>query len=170
MVNLKDLWIGDHVRLKRSRREGRYEGLSVAGKARIRVGDKIILAKPSNIEIFEPPPPHKTLVFEEDDNGIQSSQHPKPANNKIDLHINILAPHLTNEMSVRILEYQLEAFKIFLDDAYEQNKLVVTVVHGKGEGVLKNHIQVYLQSDPRIKFYTETNRGGATEVWFEYCY
>jgi len=43
MVNLKELWIGDNVRLKKSGRIGTFEG-EVNGKARVKLKDKIVLS------------------------------------------------------------------------------------------------------------------------------
>ena len=170
MISLNELWIGDLIRLKKSGRIGKYEGIGTAGKARINVGDKIILAVPHNMERYTPPPPKKLPLFDDDPKTVKAStldvnHHSR---NQIDLHIDILAPHLANELPVRIIEYQLEAFKIFVSDSHERKRSVITIIHGKGEGVLKNHIHVFLKSDPRVKFFSETNRGGATEVWLNY--
>ena len=169
-MNLKELWIGDQIRLKKSGRIGKFEGIGKGGKARINVGEKIILATSDNIERYTPPPPKKLPLFDDEPKAVKVSRLDVEhhSRNQIDLHIDILAPHLANELPVRIIEYQLEAFKIFINDSHERKRSVITIIHGKGEGVLKNHIHVYLQSDPRIKFFSETNRGGATEVWLNY--
>lgn len=39
-MNIKDLWIGESVRIKTSGKTGRFEGINHQGKARISVDQK----------------------------------------------------------------------------------------------------------------------------------
>jgi len=52
MLNINDLWIGEVVRLKKSGRVGRFEGVR-DGKGVINVDGKIVLAAPRLIELYK---------------------------------------------------------------------------------------------------------------------
>ncbi|HRO74384.1 MAG TPA: hypothetical protein PK611_11970, partial [Saprospiraceae bacterium] len=49
-MDIKELWIGDKVKILSSGKLGKYEGINNEGKLRISVLDKIILTRANNIE------------------------------------------------------------------------------------------------------------------------
>ncbi|MBK8827793.1 MAG: hypothetical protein IPO26_14065 [Saprospiraceae bacterium] len=51
-MNIKDLWIGESVRIKTSGKTGRFEGINHQGKARISVDQKILLVAAENLEVL----------------------------------------------------------------------------------------------------------------------
>ena len=95
--------------------------------------------------------------------------------NEIDLHIeNLLDSHL-NMTNHEILTFQLKACKKFVHDAIENGTKKIVLVHGKGEGVLRNEIHSFLLTlkklhDMNLEFYDASYQrfgiGGATEVLF----
>lgn len=161
----KDLWIGDLLQLKKSGKVGKFAGLRSDGKLRIKVNEKIIITTLSNVDIYIEKEEKEIILFD-DMPPITSS--PKPPNNTIDLHVNVLAPHLEGQPASRILDYQMEAFHSFVKSSYKRRMVSVLIIHGKGEGVLRTEIQYHLKSDERVKFIFDRNDGGATEVFFNH--
>lgn len=51
-MNLKELWVGESILIITSGKHGKFEGINNEGKARIRVGDKILLIKADNLDII----------------------------------------------------------------------------------------------------------------------
>ncbi len=162
----QDIWIGESVRIKSSGREGRFEGLNSDGKARVSSLGKFFLTTISNLEVL-PPKDHKPSI----EDILNDSQETIKKNIKIkfdhtlDLHIEKLAPHLLNQMPPYILEYQIQKSKEFIENAIHYNYPHVTIIHGKGQGVLKTAIENLLRSYPHVKFTFSKNDGGAVEVW-----
>mgnify|MGYP000338637754 CR=1 FL=1 len=52
-MNLKDLWIGDNVRIKSSDKYGKFEGITPDGKAKVSVNYKLQLIEADNVEFVE---------------------------------------------------------------------------------------------------------------------
>lgn len=166
---LKKLWIGDPVRIIASGKEGNYAGISKKGKIRVRWQNKILLVPISNLEKRSDVVDLKQEVDDKlEDQNIQYSNSKishvvKAKTNEIDLHIEKLASHLVNEANHVILTYQIKAFEEFLTHAVANKKYSILVIHGKGEGVLRNEIRSLANGDPRIRFILSKNGGGATE-------
>lgn len=95
----------------------------------------------------------------------------KPSNNKvvweIDLHIEELTDDYRNLSNGEILEIQMRHFTHFMGDAIEKKIPKVIIIHGKGEGVLKNEIRTALFAYGNLEIhdasYTKYGQG-ATEV------
>ncbi len=169
MINLKDLWVGDTVKMKASGKTGKFLGINADGKARIQSEGKIILTLAQNLELI----PEKELQFDIDEflkrdhDASQATLEPLKIkfDHTLDLHINKLAPHLENEVSPRILEYQLQQSEIFIKNAIEKKYPHITIIHGKGQGVLKQAIEHQLSLFHQVKITFSKNGGGAVEVW-----
>jgi dsDNA-specific endonuclease/ATPase MutS2 len=169
MIQLKDLWIGDSLKIISSGKSGKFLGINADGKARIQTEDKIILTTAQNLELV----PEKEFQFDIDDflkqekKAAQSSSPPLKIkfDHTLDLHIDKLAPHLENEISARILEYQLQQSEIFIKNAIEKKYPHITIIHGKGQGVLKQAIEHQLSLFHQVKITFSKNGGGAVEVW-----
>jgi len=95
---------------------------------------------------------------------------------EIDLHIEILYPEATHWATADILQKQMIACRAFIEKAVANKSKKVVLIHGKGEGVLKNEIYRYLNriedtfhigisySDADFRTYGT----GATQVNFNY--
>jgi hypothetical protein len=116
MIDLKDLWIGDELIMNSSGRVGRFAGINHDGKARIEVEGKIFLTSANNLQHFK----QQEDPFRQIDEllGFRSKRNISPkiegSKSEIDLHIEILAPHLENELPAMILNYQLSRCKLLL--------------------------------------------------------
>ncbi len=169
MINLKNLWTGDVVKLLSSGKVGKFVGIHREGKARVNVEGKIILTGAHNIEII----PEKEMLFDIDQflenekeikKTVQKPLHIK-FDHTLDLHIDKLAPHLENELPARILEFQLTQSESFIRYAIDKKYPHFTIIHGKGQGVLKQAIEHQLTLFHQVKITFSKNGGGAVEVW-----
>lgn len=171
-MDLKTLWIGDRVLLKSSGREGRFEGVNADGRARIKVGQTIIITGAANLETIpeqEIFPDIDAFLQEDAKNNIADQVKFKKVNVYtdcvLDLHIEKLAPDMKNDSSGRILEFQLRESEKFLKEAISRGNPHITIIHGKGQGVLKEAIEHQLKLFTEVKITFSKNGGGAVEVW-----
>lgn len=171
-VDVKNLWIGDVVRMKTSGRTGRFAGIHADGKARIDVNGTIILTAATNLEILPETEIYPDIdaflasevAKEKEKPGIQGNKK-KKVPDMLDLHIDKLAPHLQGQPSGRILEFQLEQSALFIRQAIDAGMPHITIIHGKGQGVLKAAIEHQIKQFSQIKITFSKNGGGAVEIW-----
>ncbi len=160
MVDIKSLWVGDKCRIISSGRVGLFKGLK-GKRARIQVADMIFLVSSSNLELYTEPESVNPIYFEEAPSESPTFHEFKSS---IDLHIVTLAPHLANELPIRILSYQKQTLAQFLDEAESKGARILTIIHGKGRGVLKSEVIHELKGRPSVKIYFDIHDGGAVEV------
>ncbi len=102
----------------------------------------------------------------------KGKQHLEPARSVIDLHIEKLTDNWKRLSNYEILSLQLKAFEkyYYLSIAHHQHSL--TVIHGVGEGVLRDEIHDILRLKKEVKSFVNQyhpNFGyGATEIFFQY--
>ena len=99
-------------------------------------------------------------------------EHLPPPRTVVDLHIEKLSDHW-QEMDVStILQFQLEKFQHYYDLAvsHRQNELVI--IHGIGEGRLRDEIHLILKNKKEVSSYVNQYHHlygfGATEIFFKY--
>ena len=161
MVDLRELLIGDKLLLLSSNRIGVFQGTS-GQKARVKVGDKILLVSADNLDLCT----DKADVVP----SIDLSEEPsKPLDfhnfvTTLDLHIEALAPEMTTQPATVILRYQLSKLAEYLDQAEQAGAKYLTVIHGKGTGVLKKEVLHMLGIRSSVQFVLEKHDGGAVEV------
>lgn len=166
MVDINNLWVGDHVKVISSGRVGTFEGIHKSGKARIKSDSKIYLVSAKNLITYEVKLEDPVIEFNETLKDKDAKINKGLFENTIDLHIETLNPSLKNALPERIVDYQTKAFLDFFDNAKSLNKPVITIIHGKGAGVLKQIVQSIIKGDDKVLNYKEINNGGATEVAF----
>ncbi len=167
-MQLKDLWVGESVLIRSSGKTGKFEGINKDGKARIRVESKILLVTGDNLDVV-PEKEHFPDIHDFLNAENKSENKTKPLKIKfdhtLDLHIDKLGPHMENELPARIMEYQLRKSDLFIREAIDKNYPHITIIHGKGQGVLKEAIEHQLKEFHQIRFTFSKNGGGAVEVW-----
>lgn len=121
------------------------------------------ISPPNDIEIIKTSKSKK--------NNISHSNISKTKESKweIDLHIEHLLDSHNGLSNTEILIKQLSHFRSTFSKAKSQriNKLIV--IHGVGEGVLKNEIRTFLSKQEHIEFYDASYLDygkGATEIRF----
>lgn len=86
---------------------------------------------------------------------------------EIDLHIEEITDSHRGLSNAQILTKQLSSFKIFFNKARAKSIRKVVVIHGVGEGVLKEEVRYYLDKIPGIEYYDADFREygkGATTI------
>lgn len=97
-------------------------------------------------------------------------QHLPPARSVIDLHIEKLQDHFTMLSNFEILTLQLNEFEKFFDLAVAHRQSTLIVIHGVGEGKLRDEIHERLRLKKEVKSfvnqYHHSYGYGATEIYF----
>lgn len=98
-----------------------------------------------------------------------SKQHLGQIEWELDLHIEELVDSLSGLSSTDMLLRQMATFKAKFRKAKDQRVNKLVVIHGVGEGVLKNEIRIFLSKQEQIEFFDadfSKYGSGATEVVF----
>jgi dsDNA-specific endonuclease/ATPase MutS2 len=175
----KNLWVGDEIYLLKSKRKGLFAGITADKKVIMKIGDKTVKSTPANVsKVLTVADDWKEEIDKtitnhaKDENEITKSKSLQKSLNfypdTIDLHLEKLSPTLVFSNTQRALDFQIEKCKEFLDISIDRKRHSVTIIHGKGQGILKNHIHALLQNYREVTFYSESNKGGATEVLLNY--
>ncbi len=138
--------------------------------------DQIVLHTESNYNFDDP----ETVAMVE--NKLKSIRKSKLLDNSdlsrrnyIDLHIEEIREDYRNLTNFEIVQIQMESCKTFILRALDSKHKKAYIIHGKGEGVLKDEVLAFLlklrtEHNIQIEFhdapYSEFGIGGATEVIF----
>ncbi|MBL0068076.1 MAG: Smr/MutS family protein [Chitinophagaceae bacterium] len=102
----------------------------------------------------------------------QARQHLEPARSVIDLHIEKLTDDYRRMSNYEIVSLQLKTFEKYYHLAIAHHQHSLIVIHGVGEGVLRNEIHDILRLKKEVKSFVNQyhpNFGyGATEIFFQY--
>ncbi|MBE26095.1 MAG: hypothetical protein CMN33_00235 [Saprospirales bacterium] len=162
MINPNELWVGDTLQVISIGIVGKYD----SHKGSIVIidckGNKISADK-SDIRIYTQPKQEVKIAFE--DEVVLKSKI--KFNDTLDLHLNILAPHMEHQEQSRILDFQIEKARQFVEDAIENNRSKILIIHGKGSGVLKSETLEMLKDFYKVRYTFDKNDGGATEIWLD---
>lgn len=95
-----------------------------------------------------------------------------PARSVIDLHIDKLIDNPKKLKPGQILDIQMKEFEKYVDLALAHRQPYLTVIHGIGEGILRNEIHQNLKNRKEVKsFVNQYNPSygfGATEIIFNF--
>jgi hypothetical protein len=98
--------------------------------------------------------------------------HLEPARSVIDLHIEKLSGDWKQLSNYEILDLQLKTFEKYYQLALAHHQPSLIVIHGVGEGVLRNEIHDILRLKKEVKSFVnqyDPRFGyGATEIFFQY--
>jgi dsDNA-specific endonuclease/ATPase MutS2 len=86
---------------------------------------------------------------------------------ELDLHIHELLDHYGHMSNGEILQHQMQACRSFVREAIEKRYKKIVLIHGVGEGVLKQEIHRFLDQLSHIEYHDAPYRTygyGATEV------
>jgi hypothetical protein len=168
-MNLDDLWIGDTVRIVSNGKTGTYEGHDENGKLTLKENGKIFYAHISEVEAVDEDMLLRKAQLEEDEEiEFKDPVRSLFFDTTIDLHIEVLKPDLKHARAEQILNYQLRAAKYYIEKAKFLRKHMITIIHGKGAGVLKMEIENLVKSIEETDRSISVNNGGALEVYFKY--
>lgn len=164
MMDLKSLWIGDLVKIIGTEIIGSFEGMESDKIALIKVNHHIKKFLADQLELI-----NEDEEITPDISDITSPDIIKPKNtrldNMIDLHIERLNPAMLQSTPDRILPYQLQKFEEFIQYHMTLTNAYVIIIHGKGEGVLRQQIHELLSLKYKARMFRLINNDGATEAW-----
>lgn len=105
-------------------------------------------------------------------NASQAKKHLEPPRTVIDLHIEKLTDNWKKLSNYEMLQLQLKTFEKYYDLALAHHQPSLIVVHGVGEGVLRNEIHDILRLKKDVKSFVNQYHPsfgfGATEIFFQY--
>jgi len=156
LIDLKELWIGDLIKIISTGKVGKFEGVNDNGDARIKIKNEFLSVRASDLIIYLEKEKEPIIKFEE-----STTARKIELEDIFDLHIEVLNPNLIDSLPERILDFQVKAFTAYLNAAKKSYKSEFTVIHGKGEGILKNYITSIIKNDKDVKLYDSINDGGA---------
>jgi len=172
MINLDDLWVGDWLLIKSKNIKGTFEGLE-DGYAVVKVDEKLYKVNDDNLEVTDAPVLKDKYTLPTDNTHVVLQQEPKSipidtsnALNTIDLHIEKLAPDF--HFNFDELSFQVRTCDAFIKKSINTGLDVITIIHGKGKGILKKEIESLLEKySDYVSVKTSVNQGGAIEVWLK---
>ena len=162
-MNIENLWIGDVVFLVSANENVVFEGRVDENSIKVKIGSQRSTVRISDIEEAR-----KELIKKAD--GPETLSYPslKPLPSSIDLHYEKLFLGSPKPIHAIVLQKQINAFRQYIDTAISLKVNMVTIIHGKGEGVLRAEVRNILKDLKDVKFFLPVNDDGATEVWFRY--
>ncbi len=161
-MDFKSLWIGDEVFVNSLGQNGEWNGFHSQTEAKIKINHQLIVFPLHDLK--EPQKEEVKLDLKFDDEPAKPKSFKETT---LDLHIDRLNPSFEYQAPQLILRHQLSQCKEFIEQAIDQRKLKILIIHGKGTGALK--MEVYeLLKNYKTQFLFEKNNGGAVEVWFSY--
>ncbi len=99
-------------------------------------------------------------------------EHLAPPRSVVDLHIDKITDHWKHLDNYEILSLQLKTFEKYYDLAVAHTQPSLIVIHGVGEGKLRDEIHDILRTKKQVKSfvnqYTAAYGYGATEIFYRY--
>jgi hypothetical protein len=170
-MDISNLWVGDKLLIVSTHEVGTFEGHTKDGKIFVKTNNGLKEVYHTDVAIFE----EVNSVFDEILDIIEDSNYRPTSSRKqssfskeLDLHLEKLDPNFQNTAAMTVVDFQLNAAKMYIDEAIARKQYKVTIIHGKGEGKLKDYIHHMLDGYKEVRWKMLTNQGGATEVLLEY--
>lgn len=164
----RDIAVGDTVRLKGLRSEGIVEQIN--GKnATVRVGDMRTKLPITRLEFAQPDSldngqdTKAKTKMDEIKEGLQAYNVSHMTQDTIDQH----RKNFHQDLDVRGMrgDEALQAVRYFIDDAVLMGTQRVRILHGKGNGILRQLIREYLSGEPAVAgFHDEDVRFGGAGI------
>lgn len=111
---------------------------------------------------------HKQKIYD----ASKARHHIEPARSVIDLHIEKLAEDWQRMSNYEILSLQLKTFEKYYHLAIVHHQPSLIVIHGVGEGRLRDEVHEILKTKKEVKTFTNQYHPrygyGATEIFFQY--
>ncbi len=102
----------------------------------------------------------------------KARQHMEPPRSTVDLHIEKLKDDWKHLSNYEILSFQLKTFEKYYDLAVAHMQPSLVVIHGVGEGRLRDEIHDMLRLKKEVKSFVNQYHPlygyGATEIYFQY--
>ena len=168
MINIDELWIGDWVKVKSSGIHGQYHG-NHQGIVTIKTKDHQLVTVASadlektNDEVESIQDTYSIITHHTEE--ISSTED--DFGDTIDLHYEILILSYPHSNSSK-LEYQLEICTRFIQSAIESKLLNIQIIHGRGQGILKNEVERLLKQYSEITIISSNPNLASVDAWMNY--
>ena len=162
MIDLKTLWIGDTVEVKSTGKAGTFVGRK-GNQALIKIDDQIFLIAATNLILR----PEKEEPISDEIEKFYSKKPTTIADFDpiLDLHLATLEGYEQSGLPTA-LDYQLSRCRSFIELAVSTNVPEITIIHGKGQGVLKAAVDDLLRNYDEVVDIIPIHQGGAVKVTF----
>lgn len=160
---MSDFWVGDWVKIRSQNKIGKYHGDASGQKGKVLIDGQVIeVTLEDLVEVDPPTAPHSVQLP-------KAKKAPKtaPPPKEIDLHLEVLDPNRQISQE-RMLDFQLQHCKTYVQKCLTARHHKITIIHGKGTGILKSEVKHYLQGLDQVEYLIDRHNGGATEVWLRY--
>jgi DNA-nicking Smr family endonuclease len=97
-------------------------------------------------------------MLEKSNPSIEKPTYKKRIEAQIDLHIGALGEAAAKMSSGEILAFQLKTFKTYLESSIADGHEEVTIIHGVGQGTLKQEIHRLLSKHPNVAYFREAQK------------
>lgn len=162
MIDLKDLWIGDYLEIVSSGKQGTFEGIAENGQAIIKTSTVFIKAESKDLLLIKEPPLDLESSLDNPEEEVDNIW--ENFSSIIDLHLDALLEDKEDFQPRDPIKYQIEKCSAFIEKAIEKKLGRVIIIHGKGDGTLKNEVLSLLKKYPETGLTLDIHDGGATEV------
>lgn len=164
---MEEFWIGDRVRIKGTARVGIYEGPLGHDMAKVRFDAGYEAHPVSHLMLVEEEEPVTVeMLFDEEEETFDLKTS-LTFQGFIDLHIDKLREDHSRMEPGAILLYQKRQCQVFIEKAIAARKATAEIIHGRGEGILREEVKHILDSFRQVAFYRPLNEG-SLEVYFSY--
>lgn len=169
MVDPHELWIGDWLMIKSNGIKGQFNGLDEKGNILIRTKDQDkIFVLSSDIEKI---PDEQDVLVEIHNESIhekeQDTEYADDFGDTLDLHYEELIqlyPHLSGSK----LEFQVDVCTRFIKSAIHSRLPNIQIIHGRGQGILKNEVEYLLKQYNEITIISSNPNLASVDAWLNY--
>lgn len=168
MIDWETLWVGDDLWDKEYKRLVKFKSKN-ANIVEVNYQEQLFI---SNVNQLRLPTDQELYVANDiaeiDMPSIQKMKsNTKDPGKTIDLHLDQLPDYIQQADPTRLLDLKIKHCKNYIGAALENHHKIITIIHGKGTGILKQEVLAMLNNMEKIRFVIPTQDGGATEVWFD---
>ncbi len=164
MIDMTSLWIGDEICVMATGEVGTFEGRS---------GDKVKMKIDGDFRTYDAKElmPYEGKKFDNLEGLLEEPVIVPRIKHKfgdtVDLHLEKM-PHYSPGSGKSALDAQVEYCRQFIEDVIRRKLITATIIHGKGEGILRQHILHLVGDFKEIRHHSPKNNDGALELLFIY--
>jgi len=163
-MDLTELWIGDYLEIQSSGKQGTFEGVDEKGNAIIKTDTVLIKAEADDLLLIEEPPIDLREDTRTEDATDEKENIWENFSSIIDLHLENLLEGKEDFIPIDPLKFQIDKCSTFIEKAIDKKLGRIIIIHGKGDGTLKNEVLTLIKKYPEAGLTLDIHDGGATEV------
>ena len=164
MIDIASLWIGDEICVVASGEVGTFEGKE-GDQAKVKIDGKYRLLPASALMLYEGKEFDDLEGLLEEPVSLPKMKH--KFGNTVDLHLEKMT-HYSPGSGKSALDAQVAYCRQFIEDVIRRRLVTATIIHGKGEGILRQNILHLIGDFKEIRYHTPRNNEGALELLFIY--